>query len=387
MRAASGYGTDGDSRPRVLLLVTLAEVGGAQLYVRELAAALEPEYEVHLAAYGPGPLRDWAFATGVPYTALRHVRRSIGPRDALGLAELVALVRRLGPALVHTNSSKAGVLGRVAAATGRVPVSVFTAHGWAFKATEGVASRLYLLADRAVRPLTSAVICVSEEERRAGLAAGTCAPARTVVIPNAVPTDVPLAAHAERADGAVELVTVGRLARPKDHATLLRGLAQAPARVRLTILGDGPLRPELQRLAAELGLGDRARFAGEVHDVAARLAAADGFVLASTSEGMPVSVLEAMAAGLPVVASAVGGVPELVADGATGRLVAPADPAGLAAVLAELAEGRELRARLGAAGRERVLARHSLAVWRRAHLDLYAQLLGRPTGAGSVAGS
>jgi len=268
------------TKPRVAVVVTLAEVGGAQSYVRDLLPALTTEFEVLVAAHGPGPLRGAAAEHGVRYAELRHVRRAPSPwRDVRGLLELVGLFRSFRPAIAHLNSSKAGVLGRLAAVVARVPLRVFTAHGWAFKAPHGRAAALYAWADRAMRPITSAVICVSDEERRAGLAARTCSPDRTVVIPNAVSLDVPVAAH-ERRPGLVRVITVGRLAPPKDVELLLRAVALVPE-IGLEVLGDGPQRGQLEAAATRLGVGGRVRFAGEVDDVPARLANADAFVLSS----------------------------------------------------------------------------------------------------------
>lgn len=354
-------------------MVTLAETGGAQAYVRELVPGLVGEFDVTVAAYGPGPLGEAVSERGATFVALRHVRRPLSPRDLLGIVELWRLCRRLRPDLVHLNSSKAGVLGRVAAWLARVPVRLFTAHGWAFKATGGRSATVYRWADRLVAPLTTTVICVSETELRAGLEARVCRRGRSVVIRNGVELGQ-VAAHGERSQVAV--VSVGRLAEPKDFATLVRATSMPqPVPFSLEILGDGPDRHSLEELADALGVAGRVRFLGEVNDVAARLLRADVFVLSSSSEGLPISVLEAMATGLPVVATAVGGLPELVEDGITGFLVPPGDHAALGAAIAELVGEPERRARMGAAGRARAEAQFSIDACRSAHLELYRRLL------------
>lgn len=365
----------GVTRPRLLYVVTLAEVGGAQSYVEGLLEAASDEYDVLVAAHGDGPLRTAAARAGVEFVELRYVRRPLSPvLDLLGLIELIRLFRRTKPAIVHLNSSKVGTLGRLAATAARVPVVVFTVHGWAFKATSGVASTVYLYADRLTRNLVSAVVCVSQTELSRGLEARVCRAETSVVVPNAV-------AVAETPPGTpasskpLHVVWVGRLADPKDPVTLLRAVAELPAgALRLDILGDGPLRPELESLAAELGVRSSVEFHGEVTDVPRRLARAGAFVLASRSEGMPISILEAMAAGLPVVASDVGGISEVVVDGVTGFVVPPRDPAALAAALDRLLDDDGGRAALGRAGWERARARFSLEPWRAAHLDLYRAL-------------
>jgi glycosyltransferase involved in cell wall biosynthesis len=255
----------------------------------------------------------------------------------------------------------------------RVPIRVYTAHGWAFRTVAGRSARLYLWADRLVRPLATMTICISESDLRAGLAAGVCRADRTTVIPNSVDPGDPPAARGSSVP--VKIVTVGRLAWPKDYETLIRAFATLGPGAVLSVVGDGPLRPEIERELDVKGLTDRVTLVGEVDDVRARLADADIFVLASRSEGMPMSILEAMAAGLPVVASSVGGVPEVVVDGQSGFLVAPSHPDELADRLRRLTEDERLRRAFGAAGRARVEERFALAASQRAHLQLYDSLL------------
>ena len=362
-------------RPRVLLVITLAEVGGAQSYVAALLPALAKRYDVVLAAYGEGPLRDAAARAGARFVPLRHVRRSINPlRDAAGLVELISLIRRERPQILHASSSKAGVLGRLAAATTRVPVRIFTVHGWAFSAYSGLASRLYRVADRLMAPLTTAIICVSERELADGLAAGTCKADRAVVIRNAV--DVAAAPRSRHDRPTPRLIAVGRLKAPKDFLTLVRACALlAPGSFEALIVGDGRDRAAIEAEIGRLGLEDSVRLAGERADVPELLADSDVFVLSSRSEGLPVSVLEAMAAELPVVASRVGGLDELVVGGETGILVPSGDHEALAAALTTMVEDRGLRRRLGDAGRSRAEALFDLAAFRQAHVDLYDEQL------------
>jgi glycosyltransferase involved in cell wall biosynthesis len=370
------------ARPRVLLLITLAEVGGAQSYVAALLPALAERYDVVLAAYGEGPLREAAARAGARFVPLRNVRRPINPvRDLAGLVELASLFRRERPEILHASSSKAGVLGRLAAAATGVPIRFFTVHGWAFSAYSGLASRLYRVSDRLMAPLTTVTICVSEAELAAGLEAGTCRAERSVVIHNAV--DV-AAVPRSRHDRAVpRLIAVGRLKAPKDFLTFVRALAVLPAQdYEAVIVGDGPDRGAVEAEVRRLGLEDRVQLAGERGDVAELLASSDVFVLSSRSEGLPVSVLEAMAAELPVVASRVGGLAELVVEGETGLLVPPGDQTALSEALGRLVGDGELRRKLGAAGRARAESSFDLSEFRRAHLDLYDRQLGL---AGAVA--
>jgi glycosyltransferase involved in cell wall biosynthesis len=357
-------------KPRLLLVVTLAEVGGAQSYIMLLVPRLVDRYDVVVAAWGPGPLRAAVEAAGARYVPLEHVRRPVSPwHDMLGLLELIRLCRRLEPDIVHVNSSKAGVLGRVAAWLAGVPVRIFTVHGWAFAQHQGPAARAYLWLDRIARPLTTTFICVSRRTLDEGVAARTCTTDRTVVIPNAI--DVRAAAQSALNGRPPRVLSVGRLKAPKDFATLLAAFARLGVPYRAAIVGDGPERAALEAAAATA----QVELLGERGDVPEQLAASDVFVLSSRSEGMPMSILEAMAAGLPVVASAVGGIPEIVRDGATGLLVPPGDADALAAALGRLLDDDGLRRRLGAAGRERALDEFDVVRFGDAHVDAYRRAL------------
>lgn len=360
-------------RPRILLLVTLAETGGAQTYVGTLVSALVGRFDVTVAAHGTGPVADRAHSAGARWVELRHVRRPVSPRDLLGLLELVRLMRRARPHIVHASSSKAGVLGRVAAWLAGVPIRVFTVHGWAFTASRGPEARLYRLAERAVRPLTTTTICVSESERAAGIDARTCDASRSVVIHTGI--DGASRPRARPGDGDPVIVSVGRLRPPKDVTTLLRALELVHGTYRALVVGGGPELQAAKEERRRLGLGEVVCIAGERDDVPAILASSHVFVLSSRSEALPVSILEAMAAGLPVVASRVGGVPELVVDGETGLLVPAGNPRALAAALESLVDDPVLRARLGAAGRARVEEQFRLDSSLEAHLDLYRRAL------------
>jgi glycosyltransferase involved in cell wall biosynthesis len=238
-----------------------------------------------------------------------------------------------------------------------------------------VTATAYRIADRIVGRITTVTICVSERERRLGVAARTCGADRTVVIHNGVPSPA-VARRGERSDGRARIITVGRLQAPKDPVTFVRALARlAPDSFTATLVGDGPDREAVEAEVRRLGLAERVKLAGDRRDVPELLAEGDVFVLSTASEGLPMSILEAMAAGLPVVASHVGGIPEVVEDGRTGLLVPPGDDRALAAAIGRLVADPGLQAELGRAGHDRARRCFAVEVFRRSHVDLYRREL------------
>ena len=336
------------------MIATLAEAGGAQTFAAMLVAGLGDGYRITVAAHGPeGALADACRSQGIPFRHVERLVRNPSPRDDLAaIGELRALVREERPDLVQLNSAKAGALARLAMARMRIPV-VYTVHGWSFSGRHGLDGTAYLAVERACAPLTTAVVCVSRFDHDLALRRRAVPGRRLRVIHNGVPVPPAPPGRGPWPERPV-LVSVARLAPPKDLGLLLEALARPEAAAfDLRVVGDGPEGEALAERGRALGLEDRVTFLGERDDVPAQLAAADAFVLPTRWEGLPYSILEAMAAGLPVVASRVGGIPEEVVDGTTGLLVPRDDAAALAGALAELgADGAKARA-LGRAGHER----------------------------------
>jgi glycosyltransferase involved in cell wall biosynthesis len=363
-----------DRKPRLFVAITLAETGGAQSYLAHLLPGLVRHFDVTVAAHGRGPLRDVASREGIEFIQLTHVRRALNPfRDALGLVELYRLLRSTRPDALHLNSSKVGILGALAGWAAGVPVRVFTVHGWAFNAHSGWRARAFIWAHRLTRSLTTSVICVSNAERRVGIAAKTCIGERTVVIENAVPMRPVTARDPSR---PLVIASVTRLQPPKDTLTLVRALKIiAPHLHHALIVGDGPDRSTIATAIADAGLADRVELLGDRGDVRDLLAGSDIFVLATLSEGMPLALLEAMAEGLPAVASSVGGVPEIVQDGENGLLVPAGDAAALARALHRLMADADLRVRLGCTARRTIAEHYGLERFRSQHIELLQRLV------------
>lgn len=365
-------------RRRIAFVITRSDaIGGAQIHVRDLAGALcERGHEVRVWVGGRGPFVEALRERGVQVEPLRHLVAPIEPRtDLRGLRELRRRLAAFSPDLLTLHSSKAGVLGRLAAVGLGIPV-VYTAHGWPF--VEGVpcrAAAVYRQVERRLAPLATRIIAVSDHDRRLAERARVGRPGRVLRVHNGV-RDVGPTLRARPERGPARLLVVARLDVPKDPFTLLRALDGLRDRAwTLEWVGDGPRREPAERLARSLGLQERCRFVGARDDVAERLAEASALVLPTGREGLPLCVLEAMRAGLPVVASAVGGIPEAVADGRTGRLVPPGEPAALSRALAEVLDDPAARRRMGEAGRARYEAAFSFERQLEATLDVYREAL------------
>jgi glycosyltransferase involved in cell wall biosynthesis len=369
-------------------VVTRAEpIGGAQVHVRDLARAIRTEgFESAVITGGEGAFTHSLRSTGIHTVVLPDLIAPISlVHDPLALRSIRRSLRTLRPDLVSTHSSKAGVLGRLAARSIGVPV-LFTAHGWSF--TPGISTLKaagYRLVERWSAPLADRIITVSEFDRQLALSAGVASEAKLVTIHNGMP-DAAASLRADPGRSPPRLVMIARFESQKDHGTLLHALADLKgSEWTLDLIGDGPLMAAAKSLAAELGLGGRVRFLGQRLDVDGLLAEAQLYLLITNWEGLPRSILEAMRAGLPVVATRVGGIGESVADGQTGFLVPRGDAQALRDRIQRLLADPGLRAELGARGRREYESRFTLDRTVAETLAVYRATVARQGLAPSVA--
>jgi glycosyltransferase involved in cell wall biosynthesis len=344
---------------RRLLLASQPVDGGVPLHVLDLMQGLDRErYELNVACPRASPL--WKGLQGDPSVRLHEIAAARGPSPA-DLVSLLRLLRLAGTAdLIHAHSAKAGFLGRLAAAArGRAAACVFSPHAWSFWAAHGRELVHYRMLERVAARWCGAIIALSDSERRAGLAAGVGRPSQYRVILNGIDLER-YARPANPVGGRV--LTVGRLRPQKRPDLAVRAFAAARERhphAELFLVGDGPERGSAESLAADLGLTGAVHLLGERDDVPQLLAEAACLLLTSDYESCPLSVIEAMASGTPVIATRVGGVPELMEDGKHGLLVERGRVDLLAAALDTVLAAPELARDMGAAGRQTAKVRFS----------------------------
>ena len=338
-------------------VITRMIVGGAQETVLLAAALADRSRFDPVVITGPqtgseGSLHGKLHDRGVEVVVLPELVREIAPwRDLRSVPALSAAFRRLGADVVHTNSSKAGIVGRIAARRAGVDRVVHTVHGWPFHDHQRAAvAHVWKALERRTAPLADRLVVVADADRVKGLAAGIGRPDQYETVRSGLELSLYAADAAVRAavraelglpQDAVVLGAVNRLSQQKDPLSLLRAVAVPLRRnpnARLLLVGDGPLRPAVEALVTELGLSAQVVAVGLRTDVPQLLAAMDVFVSASLWEGLPRTVLQAMATGLPVVATAVDGIIDVVVDGQTGLLAEPGQPAELGAAVLRVLE-------------------------------------------------
>lgn len=363
---------------KIVSIITRADaIGGATVHVRDLARGIEDcGHRVIVLIGGRGEVLEDFASCGVKYQSLAWLGRSIHPiKDVLAVAELVRVLVELKPDLVCTHTAKAGFVGRVACALLRIP-ALYTPHGWSIGGRiSQKRSRIFRLLERGAAPLAVSIINVSQAERELARRHRIAPDHKLAVIYNGVP-DVAPALRARPALAPPHILMIARFEPPKDHETLLAAVALLKDLPwTLELLGTGPRLAQTRILANSLGLSSRIEFTATGASVPDRLALSQLLVLSSRSEGFPLSVLEGMRAGLPVVGSDAGGIKEAVVDGETGFVVDAANPRALADRLKPLIMDGALREKFGLAGRRRYEERFTFELMLEQTLSLYHSVL------------
>jgi glycosyltransferase involved in cell wall biosynthesis len=378
---------------RVVRLFSRLNIGGPSVHVILLTAGLrEKGYDTRLIvgreAPSEGNLLEMAREMGIRVEQLGGLGRDIRPfADVVTLWQLYRTIRDSRPSIVHTHTAKAGVLGRLAARLAGVPIVVHTYHGHVLRGYFGpLKTWFFRRLEAMLNRITDVPITVSAALRDELAAIGVAPWNKIRVVPLGLDLarfakSVPRGALRPACGASAEdplIGIVGRLVPIKDVDCFLEAAARvrrARPQARFVIVGDGELRPELEGKTTALGLKPAVTFLGWRKDLEAVYADLDVVVNSSRNEGTPVALIEAMAAGRPVVATAVGGTSDLLGDGTRGLLVPARDPDALGAAILETLDNSEEASRRCHVARQYVLAHHSIDRLLRDIDELYRELL------------
>jgi len=351
-------------------------VGGVSVYALALARALRLRgYSISFFVPGAGHFTDLLDAEKLKWEEVPFLARSLSPiKNFYALISLYRKLKSYAPDLISAQASVAGMLCRVVGPRLKIPV-VYTPHSWAFApGTPAIESAVGWIIEKGLRHRAGTVIAVSKFEQDLGIKRHVVDPHQIVVIHNGLP-DTGRVVQLVADSSPLRIISVARFERQKDHETLLRAVTGLPAdSVELVLIGNGSLMSEAQMLAKELGIADLITWKGAIDNVETELLAADLFVLSTRWESLPICIIEAMRAGLPVIASDVGGINELVIEDETGFLVTAGSPNNLRSAIAGLlADDQKLRA-MGKAGRTRFEQHFTIDKMVGPTIDLYRQL-------------
>ena len=368
---------------RVLRVIARLNMGGPAIHVATLAAGLQSRgYQTTLVAgslaRGEDSMAFLAERLGVSVVSVPEIQREVSAlHDARSVLRVADLIRRERPHILHTHTAKAGAIARAAAvlaSDARPPVVLHTFHGHVLKGYFGPGrTAFFRQVEQTLARLSDVLVAVSPEVRDELIALGVAPRRKFAVIRLGIPVEERLSDATANEDyrrlygiprDAFVIGWVGRMTGVKAtgavidivKATRDRGVDAA-----LCMVGDGPDRERLEQRAHELGIARSCFFVGYQEHIAGYYGLFDAFVLPSVTEGTPVSAIESLASGTPVVANRVGGIPDVVRDGVDGFLVEVGDVDAAGERLAELARDAALRRRLGEAGRARVLERYSVS--------------------------
>jgi glycosyltransferase involved in cell wall biosynthesis len=318
---------------------------------------------------GEGSMMDYVLSRGLRPIIIPEIvgRYSLKLEDLKALIKLYQLIREVKPHIVHTHTAKAGFLGRLAASAAGVPVVIHTFHGHVLNGYYGpIKSWLLRRMERVLSYFTDSIVAVSDQIRSQLVSYGVAPPDKIAVVPLGFELEPFLDCEVHRGefrseldlnDGSKLIGIVGRIFPIKNHRLFLDAAARVAIEetaARFVIVGDGVLRPEVEQHANSLGMANRVIFTGWRRDLPRIYADLDVLVVSSDNEGTPVSAIEAMASGCPVVGTRVGGMPDIIVDGETGSLVAPRDADALATAILHLLQDQKNTCRITEAARAMV---------------------------------
>ncbi len=358
---------------KILRIIARLNIGGPALHCIILNSELAPRNYISLLVTGvesptEGNMYELARRKAVKPIVIDALGREIFfKEDFRALIRLIKLINLEKPDIVHTHTAKAGTLGRIAAKLTGVPIIIHTFHGHVFHSYFGFfRTKFFLWLERLLAKFTDVIITVSEQQRDEIIKYRVAEPGKIIAIPLGLDLKPFFSSNADPNELRVEFSVpeqtklvgiVARLVPVKNHVCFLEAARLVLERyddVRFMIIGDGELRGTLEQKARDLGIEDRVIFMGFQHNLQKIYAGLDIVALSSYNEGLPVALIEAMAAGKPVISSEVGGVVDLILDGNNGLLVPSNEPKSLAEATLYLLEHPERRKIMGEAGRKKV---------------------------------
>lgn len=365
-------------KKKVMLVCTNADRAGAPNHLRDLALGLQREsIDLCVVVGETGPISEDLISHGLTVHVIPEMRSRISLfRDIVTIIKLLKHARNENPDLIHCHSSKAGMVGRLVGWLSGKP-SIFTIHGWGFGAGRKKSTGIIVFSiEQLLKPLTTHYIAVSDYDRQVGIKS-LHIPARKI---KKIHNGVPDSGVVGRGQAEADIIMVARNDYQKDYETLARALADieiSSAR----FVGDRTDTIEFIRHCRQLSgsNANKLHFLGPRDDVPELLSTSRILVLSSRFEGLPISIIEAMRQGLPIVASNVGGVPELVIDGENGFLFRPGDHAELAHHIQYLLSNPEVAEQFGGKSRQRFIAEFSSERMIQETLDVYNKVLDHRT--------
>lgn len=343
---------------RILYVITKSEIGGAQTHLMEVVRYMHyAGHDVLVVTGTTGWLTNELTAIGVDYEILPDLVREINlPKDIKTINSICHILEDKQPDIIHCHSSKAGIVGRIAGAIKNVP-AVFTAHGWAF--TSGVSSAkriIYAAIEHMMLGITKKVICVSEFDRQLAKRWFLHNYNRVVTVHNGIVDKAFNSNIVREYSLPLKLISVARFSHQKNNMELIKAIEQINKlysdNLQLNMVGDGPLLSEAQTYVTSHNLENDVHFLGSRTDVDDILNQNDIFCLISNYEGLPISIIEAMRARMPIIASDVGGVNELVQDDVNGFLIPRGNISELVEKLKYILDHKELIKYMGEASRK-----------------------------------
>jgi len=365
---------------KILQIITKSDpIGGAQVVLLNLVKYLKEVNDIIVIVGEFGKLTDELEKIGAKFIVLKSLVRAISPiHDIRAFIEIKKLIKQIKPDIVASHSTKAGYITRLVCYNIKQP-NVFTIHGWAF--TEGVPiirRKIYLNIELFAGLFTDHLIAVSDYDRKLGIKSKIVRKEKIKTIHNGVPDLFVSGNNVKDENTNLKGIMVARFQSQKDHNTLFSALNQLKHKnIQIDLLGDGPLLEHFRKLAKKLKIEHMINFQGVRMDIGNFLNKADFFILTTNYEGFPLTIIEAMSCGLPIIATDVGGVKESVIDGFNGNLVRRGDVGSVVHAINLLYEQRDLLKKYSENSRKLYLEEFTVQIMTEKILDYYREIISK----------